>query len=109
MSTDPDYIYVDTEKLMEVAQLGYQRMSELEGYVEDFKRWMSIIDTFWKGAAAEAYQERLEEVMIAYENNKDILSRYPKRLEGYANTYGQADAKAQQIAASVEQAVWADV
>lgn len=109
MPADEGYTYVDTAKLGEAARRGRERARELEEYLEDVKRWMGIVDTFWKGAAADAYTERYEGLIDILEHNLEAFCRYPAKLEQAVEQYEQADSQATQIAQGVEQAVWADV
>ena len=109
MPGDEGYTYVDTKKLDEAARRGRAQARELEEYLGDVKRWMDIVDTFWKGAAADAYAERYGELIDIVEHNLEVFCRYPAKLDQAVERYEQADNRATQIAQEVEQAVWADV
>lgn len=106
---DDQTTIVDPEAIMDAAQHMLSYVHDIEERLEDMHRWIDIIETFWKGEAADTYLQRFDEVMMAVDHNVERQRSVAKDLESHAIRYGAAERKADVIAQDLEASIEQDL
>lgn len=99
----------DPARMAEAARLAPGYVSSFDNLLEQIEKEMAAIKECWKSTAADHYQRRYDAEMAAIKDCLEVFHAYPKRLNEIVGIDTAADKLASNIAASIEQAQWAEV
>lgn len=108
-SGSSDVSRVDIAAIRSVAEQGRTSVSNFRSTLDQMEQAFNASESFWEGDAAELYRNVFRREMSALRQVFEQFAAYPNELSDQADTFANVNTRAQQIASSITQAVWAEV
>ena len=100
---------VDIPALRAAAANGRNGVSAFRELIDSMEQEMNASESFWEGDAAELYRSVFRRELSALRQAFEQFAAFPNEIDAVADEYDVANRRAEAIASSEEQAVWADV